>query len=50
MKWIDRIRAIRKELEKILDETVDEDQKAATRSIMTCIDAWIYPDKPDQAE
>jgi hypothetical protein len=45
MKWIDRMDLIRRQLNEALKEAADPEQAAATRSIMTSVDAWRYVDQ-----
>lgn len=42
MKWIDRLENVRQELTKALEEAESPDQKAATRSLLTSVEAWRY--------
>ena len=44
MRWDQRLAQIRGDLNTLLEEAENDDQKAATRSIMTCVDAWKYVD------
>lgn len=44
MTWVNRLKKIREELAYLLEEATTDDQRAAARSIMTCVDAWRHVD------